>query len=52
MAACRGLPPAARAGSDLRLVHPGEQLRVVLHLTTLDRLLPASASVEAALTEP
>ena len=47
-----GLRAARRAGGDLRLVHPGEQVRVVLQLTSLDRLLRAYASVEAALTAP
>ena len=47
-----GLRAARAAGGDLRLVHPSEQVRVVLELTTLDQLLRAYTSVEAALTEP
>src|SRR5712691_9114313 len=36
---------------DLRLAAPNQQVRVVLELTTLDRVFPYFASVEEALTD-
>ena len=36
---------------DLRLAAPNQQVRVVLELTTLDRVFPYFATVEEALTD-
>jgi anti-sigma B factor antagonist len=36
---------------DLRLAAPNQQVRVVLELTTLDRVFPYFATVEDALTD-
>jgi anti-sigma B factor antagonist len=36
---------------DLRLAAPNQQVRVVLELTTLDRVFPYYATVEEALTD-
>ncbi len=36
---------------DLRLAAPNQQVRVVLELTTLDRVFPFYATVEDALTD-
>jgi anti-sigma B factor antagonist len=44
-----GLKSARQAGGDLRIAHPAEQARVVLRLTTLDRVLHPYESVEDAL---
>src|SRR3954463_12595957 len=44
-----GLKSARQAGGDLRIAAPGEQARVVLKLTTLDRVLRPYDSVEDAL---
>jgi anti-anti-sigma factor len=44
-----GLKAARQAGGDLRLARPGEQARVVLQLTALDRVLIAYDSVAQAL---
>ncbi|HEY1296120.1 MAG TPA: STAS domain-containing protein [Chloroflexota bacterium] len=44
-----GLKSARQAGGDLRIACPGEQARVVLKLTTLDRVLRPYDSVEDAL---
>jgi anti-sigma B factor antagonist len=44
-----GLKSARQAGGDLRIASPGEQARVVLKLTTLDRVLRPYDSVEDAL---
>jgi anti-anti-sigma factor len=44
-----GLKSARQAGGDLRIARPGEQARVVLKLTTLDRVLRPYESVEDAL---
>jgi anti-anti-sigma factor len=44
-----GLKSARQAGGDLRIASPGEQARVVLKLTTLDRVLHPYDSVEDAL---
>lgn len=43
------LKAARQAGGDLRLARPNEQARVILQLTTLDRVLTPFASVEEAL---
>ena len=44
-----GLKAARIAGGDLRLACVGEQARVVLQLTTLDRVLRPHATIEEAL---
>ena len=44
-----GLRVARTAGGDLRIASPGEQARVILGLTTLDRVLTPHESVDAAL---
>ena len=44
-----GLKSARQAGGDLRIASPGEQARVVLKLTMLDRVLRPYDSVEEAL---
>ena len=44
-----GLKSARQAGGDLRIANPGEQARVVLKLTRLDRVLHPYDSVEDAL---
>jgi anti-anti-sigma factor len=44
-----GLKSARQAGGDLRIARPAEQARVVLKLTTLDRVLRPYDSVEDAL---
>lgn len=46
-----GLKAARLAGGDLRIARPGHQARVVLELTTLDRVLKPYESVEEALAE-
>lgn len=43
-----GLKKARQAGGDLRIAGPGEQVRTVLGLTNLDRILRPYDSVEAA----
>lgn len=43
-----GLKHARQAGGDLRIAAPGEQARVVLGLTNLDRILRPYDSVEDA----
>jgi anti-anti-sigma factor len=43
------LKAARQAGGDLRIARPAEQARVVLELTTLDRVLHPYATVEEAL---
>ena len=43
-----GLKTARVAGGDLRLARPGEQARLILELTTLDRVLRPYATVEEA----
>ncbi len=45
-----GLKAARRAGGDLRIARPTEQARVVLELTTLERVLRPYSSIEEALT--
>ena len=44
-----GLKAARLAGGDLRLARPGEQARVILALTTLDKVLRMYGTVEEAL---
>jgi anti-sigma B factor antagonist len=43
-----GLKAARQSGADLRIARPGEQARVILELTTLDRVLRPFASLEEA----
>ncbi|MFL0412143.1 STAS domain-containing protein [Microbacterium paludicola] len=43
-----GLKTARQAGGDVRIAHPGEQVRAVLRLTKLDRILAPFESVEDA----
>ena len=44
-----GLKAARLAGGDLRIAEPNEQARVILELTTLNRVLKPYATVEEAL---
>lgn len=44
-----GLKRARQAGGDLRIAGPGEQVRTVLGLTSLDRVLKPHETVEDAL---
>jgi anti-anti-sigma factor len=44
-----GLKAARLAGGDLRIARPSEQARIVLELTTLDRVLKPYPTVEEAL---
>jgi anti-anti-sigma factor len=46
-----GLKAARLAGGDMRIARPGEQARVVLQLTTLDRVLRPYSSIAEALAE-
>jgi len=43
-----GLKAARQHGGDLRIAAPGEQVRAVLKLTNLDRILAPYATVEEA----
>lgn len=43
-----GLKTCRQAGGDLRIAAPGEQVRTVLRLTNLDRILRAHDTVEDA----
>jgi anti-sigma B factor antagonist len=45
------LKQARSSKGDLRLAAPNQQVRVVLELTTLDRVFPYYATVEDALTD-
>jgi anti-anti-sigma factor len=45
------LKAARIAGGDMRIARPGEQARLVLNLTTLDRVLHPYATVEEALAD-
>ena len=45
-----GLKQLRNAQGELRLAAPNQQVRVVLELTTLDRVFPYYATVEEALT--
>jgi anti-anti-sigma factor len=44
-----GLKVARQAGGDLRIARPSDQARVILELTTLNRILKPYPSVEEAL---
>jgi anti-sigma B factor antagonist len=44
-----GLKSARQQGGDLRIADPGDQVRAVLKLTNLDRILPPYATVQEAL---
>ncbi len=44
-----GLKAARLAGGDLRLARPADQARVILELTTLDRVLRPYTTLEEAL---
>lgn len=44
-----GLRAARTAGGDLRIANPGPQARMILELTTLDRVLATHDTIEAAL---
>ena len=46
-----GLKLVRTSQGDLRLAAPNQQVRVVLELTTLDRVFPYYASVEEALAD-
>jgi anti-anti-sigma factor len=46
-----GLKAARQAGGDLRLARPGDQARMVLQLTTLDRVLRPYGSTEEAVAD-
>jgi anti-sigma B factor antagonist len=43
-----GLKTARQAGGDLRIAKPSEQVRTVLQLTNLDRVLRPAASIQGA----
>lgn len=43
-----GLKTARQAGGDLRIARPTDQVRTVLELTNLDRVLRPSASIQGA----
>lgn len=43
-----GLKTARQAGGDLRIARPSEQVRTVLELTNLDRVLRPAASIQGA----
>jgi anti-sigma B factor antagonist len=43
-----GVKAARRAGGDLRIAAPPDQVRLVLRLTTLERILPPHDTVESA----
>jgi anti-anti-sigma factor len=45
-----GLKAARLAGGDLRIAGAGDQARVILELTTLDRVLRPYSTVEEALS--
>ena len=47
-----GLRSARAAGGDLRIAGAGEQVRTVLELTTMDRVLRPYATVEDAARDP
>jgi anti-anti-sigma factor len=46
-----GLKAARLAGGDLRIARAGEQARVILGLTTLDRVMRPYETLEEALTD-
>jgi anti-sigma B factor antagonist len=43
-----GLKTARQAGGDLRIAKPSDQVRTVLQLTNLDRVLRPAASIQGA----
>lgn len=43
-----GLKSARQAGGDLRIARPGEQVRTILRLTNLDKVLRPHETVEGA----
>lgn len=43
-----GLKTARQAGGDLRIASPGEQVKLVLELTNIDRVLKAYNNAETA----
>ena len=45
-----GLKVARQAGGDLRIAQPNQQARVILQLTTLERVLKPYATIEEALS--
>lgn len=46
-----GLKMARQSGGDLRIARPGDQLRTVLSLTSLDSVFTTYATVEEALAD-
>ena len=46
-----GLKAARLVGGDLRIARPGEQARMILGLTTLDRVMRPYAAIEEALAD-
>lgn len=44
-----GLKSARQAGGDLRIARPGDQAKVILELTTLNKVLKPYATIEEAL---
>lgn len=46
-----GLKATRQAGGDLRIAGPGEQVRMVLELTNIDRVLKAYDSAETAFSD-
>ena len=46
-----GLKSAREAGGDLRLASPNDQVKLVLQLTNMDRVLAAYPSAEAAFAD-
>jgi anti-sigma B factor antagonist len=45
-----GLKAARQAGGDLRIARPNQQARVILQLTTLERVLKPYTTIEEALS--
>lgn len=46
-----GLKSARQAGGDLRIAAPGKQIRLVLELTNIDRVLKAYENAETAFSD-
>nr|MBA2320824.1 anti-anti-sigma factor [Deltaproteobacteria bacterium] len=46
-----GLKAARLAGGWLRVAQPGEQVRYILHVSTLDRVLVPYPSVDEAIVD-
>ena len=46
-----GLKAARKAGGDCRIARPPEQIRYILEVSTLDKVLTPYATVEEALAE-